>query len=102
MTSSCDLVWRATLSCFSCQSNAGCAEWSMRVFPTNRMSTDNANVSSAVVKLAEEMTLSSCDMVWSAMLSCLSCQSNVCPHIAVEKHCMCVMSLIFAFFRLLL
>ena len=53
--SSCDMVWRATLSCLSCQSNAGFAEWSMRVILTNGMSTDNANASSAVVKLAEEM-----------------------------------------------
>ena len=53
--SSCDMVWRATLSCLSCQSNAGYAEWSMRVILTNRVSTDNANASSAVVKLVEEM-----------------------------------------------
>ena len=45
---------------------------------------------------------SSCNMVWRAMLSCLSGQLNVCPHIAVEKRCLCVMSLIFAFFLLLL
>ena len=55
MTSSCDMVWRATLSCLSCQSNAGYAEWSMRVSPTNSVSTDHADASSAVVKLAEEM-----------------------------------------------
>ena len=61
----------------SCQSNAGYAEWSMRVIPTNSVSTDNADASSAVVKLSEEMTLSSCDMVWSAMLSCLSLDSQM-------------------------
>ena len=55
MTSSCDMVWRATLSCLSCQSNAGYAEWSMRVIPTNSVSTDHADASSAVVKLAEEV-----------------------------------------------
>ena len=51
----CDMVWRATLSCLSYQSNAGYADWSMRAIPTNRVSADHADASSAVGKLAEEM-----------------------------------------------
>ena len=47
MTSSCDLVWSAMLSCLSCQSNAGYAEWSMRVIPMNKVSADDADMMSA-------------------------------------------------------
>ena len=75
MTSSCDMVWRATLSCLSCQSNAGHAEWSMRVILMNSVSRDNAD---ALTRRQmwycsrRRWTPSSCDLVWSAMLSCLS------------------------------
>ena len=74
MTSSCDMVWRATLSCLSCQSNAGHAEWSMRVILMNS-GVDMLTRRQLWYSSRRRWTPSSCDLVWSAMLSCLSCQS---------------------------
>ena len=93
MTSSCDMVWRAMLSCLSCQSSAGYAEWSMRVFPTNSVSTDHVDASSAVVKLAEEMddVLLRHGVESYALLSLLTVECWLCGMVdARDSHEQCV------------